>query len=193
TDPDFYRAHVLEAVLPFWERHGVDHRNGGFITHLDRHGAPYGRPIKNAAMMARLVLSFAQGFEISGRPAHLEMAENGFRFLVEKMWDPVHGGWLRDVAPDGVVESSEKRLFDQSYVLIGLAEFFRVSGSEKAREYIDRTFELLERRAWDPVFSGYYDSCFSDWRVKSDAKTLCTHLDMLTAALLLHDAAGESR
>ncbi|MCP4691024.1 MAG: hypothetical protein GY859_23450, partial [Desulfobacterales bacterium] len=46
---------------------------------------------------------------------------------------------------------------------------------------------------WDPVFSGYYDSCFSDWRVKSDAKTLCTHLDMLTAALLLHDAAGESR
>ncbi|MCP4686885.1 MAG: hypothetical protein GY859_02480, partial [Desulfobacterales bacterium] len=45
TDPDFYRAHVLEAVLPFWERHGVDHRNGGFITHLDRHGAPYGRPI----------------------------------------------------------------------------------------------------------------------------------------------------
>jgi len=35
----FYRKTLLEDVIPFWMKHGVDRVHGGFITSLDRDGA----------------------------------------------------------------------------------------------------------------------------------------------------------
>jgi mannose/cellobiose epimerase-like protein (N-acyl-D-glucosamine 2-epimerase family) len=34
-----YRATLLDDIVPFWLRHGLDHEFGGIITALDRDGS----------------------------------------------------------------------------------------------------------------------------------------------------------
>ena len=34
-----YRNGLLDEVLPFWLKHGIDHDHGGVITSLDRDGS----------------------------------------------------------------------------------------------------------------------------------------------------------
>jgi len=36
---DFYRLTLLEDVVPFWLRHGMDPNHGGIMTALDRDGS----------------------------------------------------------------------------------------------------------------------------------------------------------
>ena len=33
---DRYRKELFDVVLPFWDRHGVDHERGGILHALDR-------------------------------------------------------------------------------------------------------------------------------------------------------------
>ena len=37
---DDHREELFDRVLPFWERHGVDHEHGGFMCALDYDGTP---------------------------------------------------------------------------------------------------------------------------------------------------------
>lgn len=36
---ELYRATLLEDVMPFWLRHGLDREHGGISTALDRNGS----------------------------------------------------------------------------------------------------------------------------------------------------------
>ena len=191
TDPEFYRTHILEQLLPFWKRHAVDENYGGFVTHLDRRGRKTSDMLKSSAMQARMVYGFTIGYELSRNPDYLRLAQHGVRFLVERMWDSGAGGWYQDVSIDGNRRTTVKHLFDQAYVLLGLAEFYRRTRDRAALEYARKTCALLERHALDPLFAGYYESCHQDWRVRSSAKTICIQLDMLAGLISLFRATLE--
>ena len=38
---ELYRRELLDSVIPFWLRHGLDRARGGFFTCLTREGAVY--------------------------------------------------------------------------------------------------------------------------------------------------------
>ncbi len=190
-DADFYRAHIVDQLLPFWAHHAADSQYGGFITHLDRQGQVYDDTFKTAAMQARMVFGFAIGYELCADLTYLRLAEEGVRFLIERLWDPHAGGWYQEVWRDGRVKVTDKSIFAQAYVLIGLAEYCRVTHDPIAWEHACRTYDLLEQAAWDKVNGGYYETCSADWQPVSSAKTICIQLDMLMAALCLYGVTPE--
>ena len=38
---DFYASQLREQIVPFWMKHGLDHRFGGYFTCVDREGRVY--------------------------------------------------------------------------------------------------------------------------------------------------------
>ena len=36
-----YQDALLNNIIPFWEKHSLDHENGGYFTCLDREGKVY--------------------------------------------------------------------------------------------------------------------------------------------------------
>ncbi|HWP47772.1 MAG TPA: AGE family epimerase/isomerase [Candidatus Limnocylindrales bacterium] len=189
---DFFLEHIRSALLPFWERHSPDRRYGGFITHLDRQGQVYKDDLKATAMQGRMVCAFSIGYELFRSPTYLELAREGVRFLIENMWDKQRGGWYKSVYRNGRVREPDKNSFQQAYVLLGLVEYHRVTQDQTALDYAVRTYRLLEQRVWDKNHLGYYESCQSDWKVKSDAKMSYIQLVMLTAIMALHEATKEA-
>jgi mannose/cellobiose epimerase-like protein (N-acyl-D-glucosamine 2-epimerase family) len=178
--PERYREHLATSLLPFWASHSIDNEFGGFLTCLDREGRAFGTT-KVSAMQARMIYAFVRGYEVLRDDAHLEVARQGMRFLVEEMRDRDAGGWFQTVARNGETVRPQKRLFDQAYVLLGLSVYARASGDLDVLERAVDTYDLLERHAWDDEHGGYYERCGPDWAVSSSDKTLVVQMDMLEA------------
>jgi cellobiose epimerase len=184
-DSDFFRTHLTRVLLPFWEKHSIDHRHGGFLTHLARDGSVYDSSCKVSPMQARMVYAFAIGYDVTTDTRYREIAEQGFKFLITHCWDERFGGWYRSVSREGRSKNPDKHLCDQAYLLIGLVEYYRVTGDPLARHYLDETCAALDRHGWDQQYGGYYQRCGRDWQPIWTRKTICAQLDMLTALLLL--------
>ena len=184
---DFFRSHISKQILPFWERHSIDHAYGGFITHLNRFGMVFGNGIKLSPMQGRMIYAFSVGYDILGDSRYLELAKHGFDFLLEKFWDDTFGGWYRSVFRDGRAKDTDKHTIDQAFVLIGLVKYYRITRDETAKEYITKTYEVLEQKVWDEQYLGYYERCARDWSPVSNKKTICSQLDVLTAIVHLYD------
>ena len=190
-DSDFFRTHVTQHLLPFWEKHSIDRSHGGFLTHLARNGEVYDSSIKVTVMQARMVYAFAIGYDLTSDVRYREIAEQGFKFLIAHCWDQRFGGWYRTVWRDGRAKDPDKYMCDQAYVLIGLVEYYRVTRDPRARQYIAESYAAMERHGWDEQYGGYYRRCARDWAPMWTQKTICAQLDMMTALLLLSQLGEE--
>lgn len=179
--------HITTNLLPFWMTHSIDADYGGYFTHLNRLGQVYDDSAKYAAMQARLIYAFSVGHALQPEQGYLPLAHYGVNFLTRFFWDDQYGGWFTSVRRDGQVISPVKLLFDQAYVLIGLAEYYRITRDPAILNYINRTWDLLEGYGWDGHHQGYFEIFRGDWTLQSPRKTICIQLDMLRAFLALYE------
>jgi mannobiose 2-epimerase len=187
-----YHRHLADALLPFWASRSLDLVHGGYFNHLDGQGNVYdGR--KDSVMQGRTLYAFARGYEQLGKPEYLEHARHGFQFMADHLWDTEYGGWFQTVSREGEVLLPAKRVWDQAFVLLGLADYARVSGDGRAFDYATRTWDALERHAWDRRHGGYSRAFSRDWRLDSACKMLQSQLNMLEAAQSLAGASGDQR
>ena len=74
----------------------------------------------------------------------LKIAEHGFKFLEDVMWDKKYGGFYDLVKRNGEVVKENgqiiKRAYGNSFALYGLAAYYKASGNEEALELAKQTF-----------------------------------------------------
>lgn len=191
-DARFFREYALTRLLPFWMRYAVDGEYGGFITHLRRDGAPYGKR-KVTAMQARMSYAFAAAAQVEPSGAYLEHAAHAAAFMRAHLWEGRHGGWIASSHRDGSPDSTEKRTFHQAYAVIGLAKYCIASHDRDAAEIVRASYDLTKKHLYDGARGGYFLSCAANWKVRSPQKTICSQLDMLLAALMMREMTGEQR
>ncbi len=185
---DYFRNHVLEHILPFWERYSVDENYGGFITHIGRDGTLYRCDVKYTGMQGRMVYGLSLGYGLGGNRTYLTLASSGVQFLIEHLWDKKFGGWYWSSDRDGKVRDNGKHSFGEAYAMLGLSEFYRATSDETALKYAEKTYELMDVHGWDKQYLGYYEDFHRDWSVKSIAKILCIQIEMGEAIRSLYFA-----
>jgi len=187
---------LADDILPFWTRDTWDEDGGGFITHLDRTGRRSGPTGKFLMTQAGTIWALAAGHRhgLEDR-GYLELARCGVRFLIEKMWDQDHGGFVWQVARDGHVVDPRKDTCGQAVAIEALTEYASASGDEAALATASALFDLLHSRAGDGSL-GFRERFTRDWTPAPDSsgerKTLLAHLHLMTAFTLLAGATGAS-
>lgn len=191
-DSAFLSEYAYAQLLPFWERHAADAEYGGFVTHLRRDGSWY-QTRKVSAMQGRMAYAFAAAARARRSPVHSRLAAHAAGFMRERLWDAQEGGWFTCVQRDGTPEDTRKATFQQAYAIVGLAEYALASGDERAAALVRASYDLTKTFLWDRARGGYYLACDAHWNLRSSRKTVCSQLDMLLAALMLHQLTGERR
>jgi mannobiose 2-epimerase len=136
------------------------------------------------------------------RKQMLEAADHGYRFLMDRMRDPRHGGfyWRVDAAGSKPL-APKKHLYGQAFALYALSEFAMASGRRDVRGAAVQLFELLEEKAHDRQHGGYLEYFNEDWTlpppdetgymsVGSDMKLMNTHLHLMEAMTSFYRATG---
>jgi cellobiose epimerase len=192
ADPLAFRRQLLSEIIPFWEAHSIDRQSGGYWTHLLRDGARYSQGDKYLVMQTRMIYSFSIAYRLSGDARHLELATHGVEFLIGHFRDLRRDGWVWSVNRKGEQLDRAKRPYGLAFAVYALAEYHRVSGDRTTLELAQRTWELLDEKAWDPELGGFYHELGEDWTPVNTTKRIDTILHNLEGLSALLAATGDN-
>ena len=192
---------LTDNVLAFWYPHSIDREHGGFLIDHGPDGRFRGQAPKALVTQARMVwLSSRLVRADRGGQAMRAAADQGYRFLMDRLWDREHGGFYWEVDRAGTtVVHPHKHLYGQAFGLYALAEYARATGSAPALDDARRLFALLEEKAYDREHGGYREFFARDWGPPpdgtrpylggaSDMKLMNTHLHLMEALTALYRA-----
>ncbi len=140
-----YREELVEQILPFWLKYGLDRKYGGMLTCIDRDGTLMDST-KSVWFQGRSLYAFAYAYNhVERRSEWLEACEVILPFL-EKCFDPSDGRMYFEVKQDGTPLRKRRYVFSESFAIIGWVEYAKATGK---MIYADRALKLFKQvRSW---------------------------------------------
>jgi len=119
------RKWLIDDACPLWSTHGVDRIRGGFHERLD--GTQGLDEPRRARVQPRQVSAFSNAATLGWKGDAAVLATHGLEYLLAHYRRP-DGLFRTLVAPDGAVLEDHVLLYDQAFVLLGLADSQLVLG-----------------------------------------------------------------
>ncbi|NWG12424.1 MAG: AGE family epimerase/isomerase [Acidobacteria bacterium] len=145
-----YRHELFDVMLPFWDAHGVDHRNGGVM-----HGLDYdGRLVHSDKLLwfqgrAIWVYSFLYN-HFDKDPHYLGIARKTREFVLRHARQP-DGWWAEALARDGkVLRGFQGDVYGMYFVAEGLQEYAWAAGDEESYDLALGLVKRLYRHIQNP-------------------------------------------
>jgi N-acylglucosamine 2-epimerase len=139
---NIYRDGLLKDTVPFWTKHAIDRKCGGFLTYLDADGSVVctDKPIwvqgRFTWLLSRLYNS------VEPRKEWLNLAKHGIDFLSKYGFD-TDGRMFYSVTRDGKPLRKRRYLFSESFAAIAFAEYARASGDERSAQKAMDIYKLM--------------------------------------------------
>ena len=146
-----YESGLLEDVVPFWMRHGVDQQYGGVLTCLDRTGkvVDTDKAVWQQGRFAWLLGEIANAYpdhDPTQREQWLEVAERALGFLEQHGTDDGDGLMWFHLTQEGKPIRKRRYAFSESFAAIAYAEVAKALNEPKyAQEAIDLFHRFIER------------------------------------------------
>ena len=190
--------HLLNELLPFWTSRMKDEVNGGFFTHFDKNGLDTGEDEKSLIAQTRCIYTISSAHRAGyGEGKLADLARHGVDFLINRMWDPQHGGFFWMMNRTGEVKIDQKIIYGHSFAIYCLSEYTLATGDPRGREYAEKTFDLLQKYCADTRHGGYWEMFHRDWTLcgpgsqGGDRKTLDVHMHLMEAFTTLYECTGQ--
>ncbi|MBE7171333.1 MAG: AGE family epimerase/isomerase [Williamsia sp.] len=152
-----YKTELLENILPFWVQHSPDIEHGGYFTCLDKNGSVYDTD-KFVWLQGRQVWCFSYLYnQVEARPAWLELALHGARFL-EQYGRDQNGDWYFSLTRDGRPLVQPYNIFSDCFATMAFAALNRAHPDERYKEIALRTFQRIQERKanWKGAYNKAY-------------------------------------
>ena len=139
-----YRSDLTENIMPFWLEHGLDRKNGGVYTCLDRDGSLMD-PTKSVWFQGRFafICSFAYN-NVEKRPEWLEAARLTLDFIEAHCFDN-DGHMYFSVTAEGRPLRQRRYVFSETFAAIAMAEYSLATGDRQWAERALKVFDDTQR------------------------------------------------
>jgi mannose/cellobiose epimerase-like protein (N-acyl-D-glucosamine 2-epimerase family) len=190
--------HLVYELLPFWTSRFADRINGGFITHFDEKGNDSGEDEKSLIAQTRSLYTVSSAHRAGyGKGEYAKLAKHGADFLIDRMWDKLHGGFFWMTDRKGNVITDKKIIYGQSFAIYALSEYTLATGDPRGREFAEKVFDLIQKYCTDSMYGGYFEMFQRDWTIcgpgsqGGDRKTLDVHMHLMEAFTTLYECTGK--
>jgi len=191
-DAEWHRLALVDGLLVRWVE--VAPASPGFMrSAFDRRWVAAAEQPGHLTEQARLVYSFAIGYELTRDKRYLDAAQRGADFLLTRFRDPVHGGFFARVAPDGRVVHAAKNTYGHAFTLFALSHMFRVTGDERYRAAALKTWQEIDIWLRNPK-GGFRMELPRDFSATGQAQAAASQnpvMHLFEALLALHDATRD--
>ncbi len=187
-------------ILDFWIEKGFQKNSQLMHFFLDGDNKPKGPGGTGAFLItARSLWAFSAGYEVYGDKKYLDAADRCFE-AYSVFYDREKPGYLRHLHFSDAKFNPGKKIYDQAFGIYGLSKYYSVTRNEKALEAAFELFDIIEKRAYDEEFGGYYDSFDINWEYTPNkrhpdgtVKNMNCMLHVLEAYTLFYDVSKDER
>lgn len=156
TDPGYreklralYRDTLLDDVMPFWLKHGIDREHDGIITSLDRDGSILDTD-KSIWFQGRAGWTFATLYNtVEKRAEWLEAARRCVAFL-DRHGYAADGKLYFTVTREGKPLRMRRYVFSETFAAIAHAAYAKATGDEASKERAKRDFATFLTHTFEP-------------------------------------------
>ncbi len=137
-----YRDGLLQDVVPFWMKHGVDKEHGGIMTSLDRDGTVIDTD-KGLWQQGRFAWLMATlHHDVGARDDWHSAAESTINYLRRAGFDRDDHMYFQ-ATREGKPLRKRRYVFTESFAAIALGAWARISGDEQARDEAIEMYQLF--------------------------------------------------
>jgi mannose/cellobiose epimerase-like protein (N-acyl-D-glucosamine 2-epimerase family) len=197
--PDFRRrdavlAHVRHT-LGFYHPRAID-PSGGFFHFLKDDGSVFDAHTRHLVSSTRCVFVWAMAARhFPATPAYRDNARHALHFLRDAHRNPATGGYAWTLRWQGgrvaEVLDATNHCYGLAFVLLACAHA-AMAGLDEARPWIAETFDLMERRFWEPRHGLYADEATADWQL-APYRGQNANMHATEALFAAFEATGEVR
>jgi N-acylglucosamine 2-epimerase len=146
---DLYRSELLDRVVPFWLKYGVDWKNGGICTCISDQGRVLSED-KYMWSQLRAIWTFATLYnKIAHRQEWLDASTNIYKFAKKHGRDE-NGHWVFLVDKHGKQLQGATSIYADGFAIYGLTELARATGDAQAAQLARETYVNVQRRLAQP-------------------------------------------
>ncbi|HEU5396265.1 MAG TPA: AGE family epimerase/isomerase [Verrucomicrobiae bacterium] len=147
-----YAELLLDGIVPFWSRHGVDSLHGGVLSCMEENGRPISGD-KYIWSQARWVWTCSALYNrIEKRPEFLAWARGTIDFLLKHGRDDQER-WLYRTTREGQRVEGAMSIYSDCFVVYGLAEYCRAVPEPDLLALAKKIFARIQERIEQPAFS----------------------------------------
>ena len=136
-----YRKDLVDDIMPFWLKYGLDRVHGGVYTCVDRDGTLMDTT-KSVWFQGRFGFTAAFAYNhVEPNPAWLAASKSCIDFIEAHCFAP-DGHMYFEVTEDGVGLRKRRYVFSEAFAAIAMSEYAIASGD---RTYAEKALELFQR------------------------------------------------
>ncbi len=160
--PAFLRAHIADTMA-FYEGRCVD-ASGGLFQFFKDDGSVYDARTRHLVSSTRYVFTHAMGARHLGNAEWGGIARHALAFVNEAHAQPQGGfAWVLDWhAGRAAVTDGTNHCYGLAFVLLAHAHAL-MAGQADAADGLERCWQLMEQRFWQPEHALYADEATPDW------------------------------
>lgn len=182
------RSH-LARLIDFYHPRCIDPA-GGYFGFFRENGEVHDGWTKHLVGTTRAIVNYALAAREFDNAEHVAAIRHGIDFLRNAHLNERTGGYAW-ILRDREIADATNHGYGLAFVLLAYAKALHAGVSE-ARDYLDETWALLERRLWEPEFGLYADEASADWLV-SDYRGQNTNMHLCEAFIAAFEATGEAK
>jgi len=158
------------GIIPKWYPLCVDKIYGGYYSNLSSNFEIMPDQDKMIVSQARHIWATSKFAAFFDKEMFKDIANHGFEFLKNKMWDDKFGGFYQMRNRKGEVSDYhgfyvEKRTYGNAFAVYGLAALFDLTKDEEVLELAKNCFKWIENKAADNFQNGYFQFLTRDGNV----------------------------
>ena len=189
-----------QRIFPFWSRL-ADYENGGFYGYVGFDGEVDKKAEKGVILNSRILWFFSAVYCLEKKEEALKLASHAYEFMLDKLFDKEYEGLYWMVDYKGQPTDDRKHIYNQSFGIYALAQYYKATGKVEALENAKKLFDLIEKKCENS--NGYLEEFDRYWDEKENEmlsengiiseRTMNTHLHVLEAYTLLYEVSKDDR
>ncbi len=190
NDRRFLIGHI-DSVMKFYHPHCIDNNTGGFFQYFRDDGSIYDFDTKHLVSSTRFIFNYSMAAIQFDSKDYLDAALHGINYLRDSHLNKNTGGYAWTMK-DLEVDESTNYCYGLAFVLLAYSSAYK-AGILKAKDYIEETYQLMEKHFWSKEYELYSDEISADWKVVSSYRGQNANMHSCEALIMAFEATGSQK